>query len=313
MRRARVLNRTRSVKPTLALLAIVLSTCVAHAQPSGFVEEFSGASYDPNEWIFSGDPNGHPATIAGTYDISDAHGAPGVKLLRNTSGTLSSFTHEIELTLNPFLLSGSGGTQSDFKFKSFGADGFLELVVNSFGAMRLFHLNSSDPNNVQLGDLQPNTNIGYSDGDTLKLTTDYDQGTDTVDVSYSLNGGSAIPFYTGTGNGGSLGDLVTSLVEVELFKWGSDEPTQAVASIDKWSLVPDAIPGDFNSDGSVDGLDFLLWQQNPSVGSLNDWETNYGAEPLLASISSVPEPNCILMLLLSTVFLSLSRRSGRTT
>jgi hypothetical protein len=34
-------------------------------------------------------------------------------------------------------------------------------------------------------------------------------------------------------------------------------------------------PGDFNNDGIVDGEDFILWQLDPGVGSLADWEANY--------------------------------------
>ena len=40
--------------------------------------------------------------------------------------------------------------------------------------------------------------------------------------------------------------------------------------------LPVPVPGDFNGDGIVDGTDFLLWQLDPSVGSLADWEANYG-------------------------------------
>jgi hypothetical protein len=35
------------------------------------------------------------------------------------------------------------------------------------------------------------------------------------------------------------------------------------------------LPGDFDDDGDVDGRDFLLWQRNPSVGDIADWQANY--------------------------------------
>jgi hypothetical protein len=54
-------------------------------------------------------------------------------------------------------------------------------------------------------------------------------------------------------------------------------------------LVPLTDPGDFDSDGDVDGRDFLVWQRNPSVGDLADWQSNYGAGTLAAA-TSVPEP-----------------------
>jgi hypothetical protein len=49
-------------------------------------------------------------------------------------------------------------------------------------------------------------------------------------------------------------------------------------------------PGDFNQDGVVDGADFLVWQQDTNVGSLDDWKANYGASAT-AAIGAVPEPS----------------------
>ena len=54
------------------------------------------------------------------------------------------------------------------------------------------------------------------------------------------------------------------------------------------------IPGDFDMDNDVDGDDFLLWQRNPGVGNLADWEANYGTQALQAAqtvaSTAVPEP-----------------------
>jgi spore coat protein CotH len=58
-------------------------------------------------------------------------------------------------------------------------------------------------------------------------------------------------------------------------------------------LVP--IPGDFDVDGDVDGRDFLVWQRNPSVGGLADWQTNYGTESLAANSTAVPEPGSLIL------------------
>jgi autotransporter-associated beta strand protein len=55
------------------------------------------------------------------------------------------------------------------------------------------------------------------------------------------------------------------------------------------------IAGDFDSDGDVDGRDFLLWQRNPSVGDLNDWQTNYGTGALNAASTAIPEPGTLLL------------------
>ncbi len=59
-------------------------------------------------------------------------------------------------------------------------------------------------------------------------------------------------------------------------------------------LIPDDLPGDFNWDGGVDGDDFLLWQINPVVGELADWQANYGTSAsLVATSSAVPEPSTL--------------------
>jgi len=67
-------------------------------------------------------------------------------------------------------------------------------------------------------------------------------------------------------------------------------------------------PGDFDCDGDADGFDFLLWQQDPSIGSLAEWEDKYGTVYSLSATSApVPEPNtCTLAL--AALCLAMSRR-----
>ena len=76
------------------------------------------------------------------------------------------------------------------------------------------------------------------------------------------------------------------------------------------------LDGDFNGDGSVDGLDFLEWQRNTSVGDLADWQADYGMSApeqtvvtaLPALIAVVPEPASTTLLITCLVFLGNSRR-----
>ncbi len=51
--------------------------------------------------------------------------------------------------------------------------------------------------------------------------------------------------------------------------------------------------GDFDQDGDVDGKDFLVWQRNPSVGNLADWQGQYGTP--LAAATGVPEPSSLAL------------------
>jgi fibronectin-binding autotransporter adhesin len=72
------------------------------------------------------------------------------------------------------------------------------------------------------------------------------------------------------------------------------------------SVIAAGLAGDFDNDGDVDGRDFLVWQRNPAVGDLADWQANYGmTSPLTASSTSVPEPGTVgfaaLCLLLGAV------------
>jgi hypothetical protein len=73
-------------------------------------------------------------------------------------------------------------------------------------------------------------------------------------------------------------------------------------------LPDDGIPGDFDEDGDVDGRDFLTWQRDPNVGSLTDWQNNYGTSGLSA-LASVPEPGSILLLSVLTAALVCRRRA----
>jgi hypothetical protein len=59
--------------------------------------------------------------------------------------------------------------------------------------------------------------------------------------------------------------------------------------------ISSGIPGDFNTSGKVDGRDFLLWQRNSSLGSLSNWQTNYGTSQLTAAMT-VPEPGTAIQL-----------------
>lgn len=62
------------------------------------------------------------------------------------------------------------------------------------------------------------------------------------------------------------------------------------------------LPGDFDADGDVDGSDFILWQHNPSIGNLADWQASFGA-PHSANIFTAPEPSTAVLLALGVICL----------
>jgi hypothetical protein len=55
-------------------------------------------------------------------------------------------------------------------------------------------------------------------------------------------------------------------------------------------VEPPPIAGDFDDNGIVDGADFLLWQQDTNIGSLDDWKANFGMSSATAAVAAVPEP-----------------------
>jgi len=59
-----------------------------------------------------------------------------------------------------------------------------------------------------------------------------------------------------------------------------------------------SLAGDFDGDGQVDGVDFLTWQRNPSIGPLAAWEAEFGGSAMLAS---VPEPSSIFLIITAIV------------
>jgi len=64
------------------------------------------------------------------------------------------------------------------------------------------------------------------------------------------------------------------------------------------------VSGDFDGDGDVDGADFLSWQRNPNIGSLTDWQANFGSTPQTIANVAVPEPSGIMLLLIAVCSLS---------
>lgn len=71
-----------------------------------------------------------------------------------------------------------------------------------------------------------------------------------------------------------------SLVIIDPLGDGSDptnwRPSTAVGGTPGTAEV-EALAGDFDENGTVDGRDFLAWQRNTSVGVLSDWQENYGS------------------------------------
>ena len=75
-----------------------------------------------------------------------------------------------------------------------------------------------------------------------------------------------------------------------------------------YALVTEFLSGDFNADGVVDGSDFLLWQRNPAVGNLADWQANYGAGTASTVVATVPEPTTVGLLAIGAICCGCTRQ-----
>ncbi len=79
------------------------------------------------------------------------------------------------------------------------------------------------------------------------------------------------------------------------------------------ALVGPGTAGDFDQDGDVDGADFLLWQRDTGVGTLTDWQNNFGTTASLPAAGAVPEPaSAVLAICVAMSAMGLTARRRRT-
>ena len=82
--------------------------------------------------------------------------------------------------------------------------------------------------------------------------------------------------------------------------------------IDNLRVLTAGGTGDFDSDGDVDGADFLEWQRSDGTPTgLSDWQGAYPPAAASASFGAVPEPATFGLLSLAMLLISTQRR--RTT
>ena len=95
---------------------------------------------------------------------------------------------------------------------------------------------------------------------------------------------------------------------VDFLIWQQDPN---LGSLTDWQTNFGRVEVDFDHDGDVDGADFLAWQREPSLGSLADWQANFGrAVSLTGSLVAVPEPTRMSLLFVA-VLLCVAARNAR--
>jgi hypothetical protein len=75
-------------------------------------------------------------------------------------------------------------------------------------------------------------------------------------------------------------------------------------------------PGDFNSDGKMDGADYVVWRKDPTsyggASGYGEWRTNFGVTYGSGSgsnLASVPEPSSAMLLVVAGIVLVAAKRS----
>ena len=103
----------------------------------------------------------------------------------------------------------------------------------------------------------------------------------------------------------SLGSVLpTGLTETQFNDFFSSATFTAEpgTGVNTFTLELASATGDYNNDGSVDGIDFLVWQRGESPNSLSQadltlWESTYGTSTVSASATTVPEPTSLILIL----------------
>ena len=215
----------------------------AQAQIVGFSENFDGPTLDPAISTL-GDPDNHVGFDGmGQYCLANTAGDGATDLNRSVGGTNGDFTASATFEPTVFL-----GTNSDIGFRFFGADGFVEVVWNSFNNVRVFHndfstAGAAGAGNLDLGGGATQIPItGFMDGDSVEFDLTYLAGTQNISVNYTLNGGASQSIFSGTGFGDGFGDFVTNFTGVRLNQFNANGEGLPIAKVDSFSVQPLAVP-----------------------------------------------------------------------
>ncbi len=155
-----------------------------------------------------------------------------------------------------------------------------------------------------------NTKLGDGNGNGLANVVDYTLDPTAGSPFMDHVAGGLLPSGTYSTDAWANGSFSAGDWTVEIWDtWDANDPG-AIGDVSLTYTLP-VQDGDFDSDSDVDGNDFLVWQRDPNVGNLADWQTNYGNISTLASSTAVPEPSSLALLLIGMFALRSNARATR--
>lgn len=138
-----------------------------------------------------------------------------------------------------------------------------------------------------------------------------------------FNGGSSLDAGSSIGVVASFDTAMTGNFLATYSLSFSDEDVSGASSLEQLEITLmgtiEAVAienADFNSDGEVDGADYLVWQRGLLAGAslaegdangdmtvdnldLAVWQQQYGTQPIVPSVASVPEPSSVMLMLIA--------------
>jgi hypothetical protein len=318
----------------LSLGVALLAAASAWAQVS-VVQDFEGPLPGPQTYpggySFHGGGIGDPIVTEAIIDTDAAAGIQSYEVTVDATNNAGSYFYYGLGGFHGFFATGAGFAQGQpgeddpgnyrmtFDLKVSGNDGD-QAATPVGGAVGLYRSDYEIVNNVDLngdgtiGPVEGGASGGYdtwhstfvasvTDNDWTHIVWDLDSGTAPT------TNGSIVPAPV-------FDDESTFFFQIFFNSGGFGVDANNIIRIDNVALEftpATSNPGDFDTDGDVDGRDFLAWQRGESPAPLSatdltDWQNNYGTGGGLASFAAVPEPGSLLLALSAAMLVGYRRR-----
>jgi autotransporter-associated beta strand protein len=277
----------------------------------GVAAVISVAKSNSSTWTLSGD-----STYTGGTTVTG-----GTLLVNNTTGS-GTGTGDVTVSSGA-TLGGTGIIAPNTADVTFSAGsnlapgtsaGTLTYSPTTSGTFSVSGIVNTGGLNFELGTPGPGTS------DQVVLTSGtLNVGTlNFADFTFTDIGGVAV------GNVYTLFDAVSSITgsvgtAVGTFGGFSGLLTEDETNFDIRLTI--TLPGDYNADGKVNGADYVLWRNNPTLfggtpDGYNVWRANFGNPPGAGSSApgeggAVPEPGTFALLCLSSLAIFARRRMRR--